>query len=79
MSPESWRNGDGDRIKKMWDDIYYGNGKPGLTTRMSDMEKDVKLILEREAERSKKMQRIELAVWVAVVAAIINILTSHIN
>ena len=84
MSEQGWarnagKTGGQDRVEKMWNDIYYGNGKSGLTTRMNDVEKDIKLIQEREDRRSKKQDRIELAVWAAVIMEIANFIFSHIH
>ena len=85
MSPESWRTGDNSsRIKEdvaKHDRDLYSSDKynPGLTLRMADMEKDMKGVLEREDKRSKKLDRIELAVWAAIVMAIVTILTNHLH
>lgn len=36
----------GQQITKMFTDMYFGNGRPGLTTRMNDVEKAVARIVK---------------------------------
>lgn len=35
-----------EQIKKMFTDMYFGNGKPGMTTRMNNLEGAVERILK---------------------------------
>lgn len=60
-------------------DMYYGNGKPGLTTRMEKVEDAVKAIHDGIEKQEKKQDRIELLVWAAVIAGIANLIFGHLK
>jgi hypothetical protein len=60
-------------------DLYRGNGRPGLTTRVWNVENDIEQIKVREEKRTKKWDRIEILVWAAVIAAIANLISSHLK
>ena len=76
---DEWRKNTDDTIREIRRDLYIGNGRPGLTYRVASVEADVQAIKDREERRSKKQDRIEVAVWVAVVMAIIQLVTSHLH
>lgn len=79
--PESdeWRRSTEEKLHEIRKDLYIGNGRPGLTYRMQSVENDVMGIKEREDRRSKKQDRIELAVWAAVIMGILQLIFSHIH
>ncbi len=84
MSPETEQqhrvNGDVRRMIDRHDqDLYRGNGKPGLTTRIQMLENELMAVNEREDRRAKKSDRIEILVWGALIAAIANLILSHIK
>lgn len=76
---DEWRRSTDEKLQEIRKDLYIGNGRPGLTYRVASVEADVRAIKEREERRSKKQDRIEVAVWVAVVMAIIQLVTSHFH
>jgi hypothetical protein len=84
MSDAGWprneqQTGGLDRVGRLENIILYGNGKPGLTTRMVEVEKDIKLIQELEERRTKKLDRIEVAVVIGVILMILNLISTHIH
>lgn len=60
-------------------DLYRGNGKPGLTQRMAAVETSIEGLKEREAKKDAKQDRIELAVWAAVVVAVVNFIVQRLG
>jgi hypothetical protein len=66
-------------IERHDQDLYRGNGKPGLTTRIQMIEQDIRDICERENRAAKKRDRIELLVWGALIVALANLVSSHIK
>lgn len=76
---DDWRKNMEETVREIRKDLYVGNGKPGMTYRMASVEKDVSAIQEREDRRSKKQDRIEVAVWVGVILTILNLLVAHLK
>lgn len=60
-------------------DLYRGNGKPGITQRMAAVENSVLKLEEREEKKDAQAGRIELAVYVAVIAAIANFIAGRLG
>lgn len=81
MPEEQYRvNGEVRRMVDRHDqDLYRGNGKPGLTTRMQMAENEIRDICEREERSAKKRDRIELLVWGALIVAIANLISAHLK
>jgi hypothetical protein len=46
---------------------------------MVEVEKDIKLIQELEERRTKKLDRIEVAVVIGVILMILNLISTHIH
>lgn len=67
------------RLGKLEKDIWFGNGQPGLTTRMAAVEQTLKANKEAEERRYKKQDRIEILVWGALITAIANLIFSHLH
>lgn len=67
------------RLAKLEQDIWFGNGRPGLTTRMATVENILQTNKEAEERRYKKQDRIEILVWGALITAIANLIFSHIK
>ncbi len=77
---ELWEQGaPSDRFKRLEETIFFGNGKPGLCTRMETVENNVASIREREERRARKQDRIEVAVWAGVFLMILNLIVSHLK
>lgn len=73
---------DSDQIRLLYQhdqDLYRGNGKPGLTQRAAAVENRLDLIEAREKEKNAQAGRIELAVYVAVIAAIANFIAGRLG
>jgi hypothetical protein len=79
MSAESgWnrnagKTGGQDRVDKMWNDLYYGNGKAGITVRMELMEqwqKDMKYAF-------RKISWLLIGTFLTSIATIIVILVTR--
>ncbi len=45
------------RLDRLEKDMWYGNGKPGITTRVSDLEARVTTLERYNHDRDMKMQR----------------------
>jgi hypothetical protein len=60
------RNSDAGRLDRIWQDIYYGNGKPGLTTRMLQAEDRLDML---EAYNTKTENRHEAKLNLIIGAA----------
>jgi len=76
---DEWRTSTDEKIQEIRKELFTGNGRRGLTYRMQSVEDDIASLKEREDRRSKKQDRIELAVWAAVVMAIIQLITGHLH
>lgn len=63
--------------------MWFGNGKPGMTTRMVTVENGLESITQSikitDERRAKKQDRIEILVWGALIAAIANLVFSHMK
>jgi hypothetical protein len=79
VSEEQYRiGGDVRRMVERHDqDLYRGNGKPGLTERMRMAEKEIEDMVDRELRSVKKRDRVELLVWGALIVAIANLISTH--
>lgn len=71
---ELWR-----RLSKLEKDMWLGNGKPGLTTRMATVENILETNKEAEERRYRKQDRIEILLWGAIIAGIANLIFSHLR
>lgn len=66
-----------DDVKRLVKDVYYGNGKPGITTRVQLLEDAVERIGET-LERFNKLQ--DKIVWLlvgTVALAVLNLVIKH--
>lgn len=59
--------------------MWFGNGKPGMTTRMATVENILEAHKEADDRRNNKQDRIEVLVWGALIVAIANLVFSHIK
>lgn len=58
------------RLDRVYNDVYFGNGKPGLTTRMQSAEERQDAMDARCDKSDKKLGRIELMFWTIIVLLI---------
>lgn len=65
------------RLLALEKDMWIGNGKPGLTTRMANVENTLEASKEAENRRYRKQDRIEVLLWGALITAIANLIFSH--
>lgn len=73
---DEWRTATDEKISELRSTMY-GNGRPGLKERVTTVELEITGLREREENRMRKQDRIELAVWAAVAIAIINLIFTH--
>lgn len=58
-------------------DLYYGNGKPGLITRMEKMEDAVKTIADKLTERTRLENKFIFAIVMLMIANVIDLIFTH--
>jgi hypothetical protein len=66
-----------DDISKLWNDIYYGNGKPGMVTRVQSLENAVDRIEATLADFKKAVYWLLTLVLGAVILQIVNLVVKH--
>lgn len=55
------------RLDRVYNDVYFGNGKPGLTTRMQSVEERQDAMDERCDKSDKKFDRMQAMLWTMIV------------
>lgn len=71
----NWENDDGSiewMVRKHEQDLYRGNGKPGMTTRINDLERDMEAIKENRKTRDAQIWAIILMVLGLIASAVWN-------
>ena len=66
-----------DDLGKLWNDMYYGNGKPGITTRTQQLEDAVDRIEETLAKFERAVYWLVGLVLGALVLQVVNLVTKH--
>lgn len=71
----------GKRIERIEKDMWYGNGKPGLTTRMESVESRMttieKYITERESRLQNRLNLMIGAIFTLAGAVILQLVFKH--
>lgn len=62
-----------DDLSKLWNDMYYGNGKPGVVTRLQSLEEAVDRIEATLEKFNKTQDRVVWLIVSAVILAVINL------
>ena len=66
-------------LRKIEQDLYYGNGEPSLTVRIKLMEQAIAQIVEDRERQKRKQDKIELLIWGAIAVGIVNLISIHIH
>jgi hypothetical protein len=65
------------RIDKIWNDLYYGNGKPGVCTRLELLEDAVERTEKVLEKFSNTMNRVVWLIVSGVILAVLNLVIHH--
>lgn len=65
------------QIDKMWNDLYYGNGKPGVCTRLELLEDAVERTEKVLEKFSNTMNRVVWLIVSGVILAVLNLVIHH--
>lgn len=63
------------RLDRVYNDVYFGNGLPGLVTRMKQSEDRHEAMDERCEKADKRMDRLGIMFW-AIIVLLLSILGS---
>jgi hypothetical protein len=64
-------------VGKLWNDVYYGNGKPGIVTRVQSVEDAVDRIEQTLDKFTKNQDRIIWLIVSVVILAVLNLVMKH--
>jgi hypothetical protein len=76
---DDWKTYINETVQELRKEVLMGNGRLPLTQRVSSLENSVKALVDNEARRSQKLDRIQVGVWVGVALMIVTILMRHLH
>lgn len=76
---DDWKKYINDSVAELRKEVIIGNGRLPLIQRVSSLENSVKSLVENEARRSRKQDRIEAGVWIGVVLMVLTMIMHHLH
>lgn len=71
--PNGFSNDEHKQLEKVFKDVYFGNGKPGLTTRMETAENCLEAHGERMDASDKRQDAVDKKFWWIIVLLVTTI------